>query len=576
MKNLGYHLKSKICLFLLLLSSGCIGPELVELDFVEVFTEKPRGLGLGTLILSGNVKRTIGNKNPLSDHGFVWAKNWSGELKDFEMGRAGIETLRLGALNKEGFKDTLPSLEPNQIVYHFRAYAVTDVGPIYGNLESFSFNFLVETDTITNGYNNEVTVSANLFGLEALQDSIIDRGHILDPDTAKLFLKPGVKKTSLKSSNDDGTFYSTFKNLAFNTLYYTKAYVQTRDGQIVYSKKVIPVKIRDGWLRVKNMPENRAHMIGGAVGNRAYISLGCNKEDCLLTNSDAVDVSYQYDPLNDTLGRWTEIQSFNGIPTVGAISFNLNNRLYVGLGNKGNGRYYDEIWAFDPASIGGSWNLVDTFPGGGRDGAVAFVINNKAYIGAGGSIDTNGNEVFMNDFYEYNPQTPRGARWKKVKSLPVQLSTGTLEQTLGRKNAAAFSLGGMGYVGTGTSGFEDLKDFWSFDPNRNQWLLIDALPGGPRRGALGFSIGDKGYLGMGFLAETGTYLADLWEFNPNAISGKKWRIRTSLLGGGRSNAVSFVIGNKAYVGGGRSIKIKNNNLEFILYPDFWMYTPETN
>lgn len=576
MSNIHDRLKAWTCLCFLFLFSNCVGPELIELDFVEVTTKKPQPLGVGTIMVSGNIKRTLPDNGQIAEHGFVWAKNWDGETKDFVKNHPATQTIPLGVLTENEFRDTLPGLDPNQTVYYFRAYVVTPQGTVYGELERFAFNFVVETDTITAKFNDEVTISAILYGLEALKDSIVDRGHILDKDSANLYMdKIFFKKTSLSSSNDDGAFYSSFKKLAFNTLYYAKAYTKTRDGRIVYSKEILPVKITDGWIRVKDLPSRRAHVIAGAIGNLAYVSLGCSDEDCLITKSEAIATTHQYDPLNDTLGRWTQVQEFNGAPGVGAISFTLNNRLYAGLGNIG-GAYYDQIWTYEPSSNGGAWREADIFPGKGRAGAVAFVINGKAYIGTGSAIDQNNSEVLTNDFYEYNPNADRGMRWRTVASLPAKLPTNVIEQNLGRKNATAFAINGMGYVGTGTTDIGDLKDFWAYDPQLNQWILSEDFPGDPRQDALGFSINGKGYLGMGFIAENSTYLADLWEFNPISVPGKKWKSRTQLLAGGRSGVASFVIGNKAYVGGGRSIQIKNNNLELILYSDFWMYTPEIN
>ena len=56
-----------------------------------------------------------------------------------------------------------------------------------------------------------------------------------------------------------------------------------------------------------------------------------------------------------------------------------------------------------------------------------------------------------------------------------------------------------GYIGTG----QDLngawrKDFWEYDPAANTWTQKADFGGTERRGALGFSIGNKGYIGTGY------------------------------------------------------------------------------
>lgn len=75
---------------------------------------------------------------------------------------------------------------------------------------------------------------------------------------------------------------------------------------------------------------------------------------------------------------------------------------------------------------------------------------------------------------------------------------------------------------------------------------IPDFGGIPRNGAVSFVVGEKGYIGMGLTDETTTPRAkDIWSFN-----GKTWNQITQFPGTGRQDAVAFVIGNKAYVGTG--------------------------
>ncbi len=558
-------------LCLLFWCTACIGPKLDQLDFVEVQTQLPESAGLGRLKLGGSLTRTLSAEDSLKDHGFIIAENWTRTPKELEMGKPGVKTISLGKIQGGSFSHTLNNLNTDQTSYAIKAYAIADGPPIYGTLERFSFNFSVQTDTVSIN-NNEATLSAFLFGLEALGDSVIDRGHIIARDTANLYLnKPFFKKTSLKSSNDDGVFSSNFAGLDFNTTYYGKAYAQTRDGRFVYSKKILSFRVKDGWLPVKvRLPAGQAHLVSGAIGNNGFMGVACLDELCLNENNEPDRMVYRFEVERDTLGKWIQIENYSGFPAKRSTSFSLNNRLYVTLGDRGMGNRFNttSIWAFDPIENGGEgkWILADTFPATGREGAVAFVINGKAYIGSGRSLDANGNQVLYSDFYEYSPSLERGQRWKKIASLPGS----------GRSEAAAFVVNNRGYVGTGFAVKGDLSDFWSYNPQSNQWAPVDSLPYDPRRGAISFSINGKGYIGTGFKSENSTYLSDLWSFDPTAARGKQWQTRTPLRSGGRSHAGLFVVNNRAYLGGGRSIFVKNNNLEFLIFSDFWMYTPETN
>jgi N-acetylneuraminic acid mutarotase len=82
-----------------------------------------------------------------------------------------------------------------------------------------------------------------------------------------------------------------------------------------------------------------------------------------------------------------------------------------------------------------------------------------------------------------------------------------------------FSIGTKGYIGTGndflTNGFTN--EFWEYNPASNSWTRKASLPTTPARVfAVGFSIGSKGYIGIGDkdpFAEGGLsgYYQDFWE-----------------------------------------------------------------
>ena len=75
----------------------------------------------------------------------------------------------------------------------------------------------------------------------------------------------------------------------------------------------------------------------------------------------------------------------------------------------------------------------------------------------------------------------------------------------------------------------------------NTWTRKADFAGGTRRNAAGFSIGKKGYVG------TSVGYVDLWEYDP-ALN--KWTTKADFPGYGRDNAISFSIGNKGYIGRG--------------------------
>jgi N-acetylneuraminic acid mutarotase len=81
-----------------------------------------------------------------------------------------------------------------------------------------------------------------------------------------------------------------------------------------------------------------------------------------------------------------------------------------------------------------------------------------------------------------------------------------------RETAIGFSIGNKGYVGLGTDAtYSDKnKDFWQYDPSTNTWIKKADYPGTGIYGATGFSVNDKGYVGLGGSAEYGQK-KDFWE-----------------------------------------------------------------
>ncbi|MCU0440602.1 MAG: IPT/TIG domain-containing protein [Raineya sp.] len=151
--------------------------------------------------------------------------------------------------------------------------------------------------------------------------------------------------------------------------------------------------------------------------------------------------------------------------------------------------------------------------------------------------------------------------WKNVADL-----AGT-----SRLSAIAFSIGNKGYVGLGYGINVYYKDFWEYDPTTNTWTQKADFAGTGRAGAVSFSIGEVGFVGLG---STGLYpnqtsLNDFWAYDP---ATNTWISRTSFPGGIRYGASSFVVNGKAYAGLG----YHSSNSVPTYYKDWYEYNPITN
>jgi N-acetylneuraminic acid mutarotase len=203
---------------------------------------------------------------------------------------------------------------------------------------------------------------------------------------------------------------------------------------------------------------------------------------------------------------------------------------------------------YDILNPKGEWEEKSSFPGGGRNSAILFVIDDKAYMGLGDSEDTSKQ---VNDLWEYNVANDL---WTQKADFPGE----------GRSGASAFSVGGKGYVtlGLGDGGVSfDKKDLWEYNPSTDTWVQKKDFPGKLRYASSAFVIDDKAYMCLG--EDSNLYdMKEVWEYTP-ALD--KWTQKSNFPGKERTFASSFVINSKGYICLGK-YGLKE-------YSDLWEYNP---
>ncbi|TKG97085.1 hypothetical protein EYV94_01260 [Puteibacter caeruleilacunae] len=275
---------------------------------------------------------------------------------------------------------------------------------------------------------------------------------------------------------------------------------------------------------------------------------------------------------------WKKVAPFPGTGRSGAVGFALNGRGYVGTGygyKQADDTYTDELedfYEFNPngtTTIGevtysGSWTKVADFPGGRRRGALAFVLNGKAYVGTGygpGVEDEEGVEIVSNDMYTFD-----GSNWVEVGS------------TIGkRQDASVFMIDGKAYiVGGRNKDGSNNEDFYSFDGT--DWIELTDLDhtdfgwtGVMRSNAVSFSLDEIGYVALGTSKE-------VWKYDPtldNKALGKAalphkhtWYEKTEFEGTARTGAISFVWQGRIFLGLGGPAGSP--------YDDIWEFKPYDN
>jgi N-acetylneuraminic acid mutarotase len=269
------------------------------------------------------------------------------------------------------------------------------------------------------------------------------------------------------------------------------------------------------------------------VNDKLYVGTGLRNN---YTNSFS-----EYDPGRNT---WTAVASLPSDVRLNAIGFAIGNYGYVGLGSNclGSGvctfQYFSDLWRYDPRS--NSWARMADFPGTARALAATFVIGDNAYV-------TGGSYAGDNDLWEYNPAANS---WTRKVDYPGRC---TARQT-------AFSVAGKGYLGLGYSD-GPCDDFWRYDPSANSWTATAIFPGPARYDALGFSLGNTSFVVGG-----GTVLTDVWAYNPSNDSWAK--LDTAYPGKGRSQMIAGIASGRIFLGLGT-----NSDAGAPVGDDLWEYIP---
>jgi N-acetylneuraminic acid mutarotase len=290
----------------------------------------------------------------------------------------------------------------------------------------------------------------------------------------------------------------------------------------------------DTWTDKASFPGLwRQDGVGFSIGAKGYFGTG------VIWGGDGEGSAqffidfWEYDPATDA---WTQKVDFIGGERVNAVGFSIGTKGYIGLGYSDG--HPQDVYEYDPG--GNTWKKVADFPGTGREKAAAFSIAGKGYVGTGQCDEGGPFFVYKNDLWEYNPALDS---WRQVASF------GDGEAEDGRYIAVGFSIGNKGYIGTGINDSDYFKDFWEYDPAIGElgaWTKKTDFGGSARQAAVGFSINGKGYIGAGYTGSpTNAPLKDFWAYDPSANT---WTQIEDLVGPTRMSAVGFSIDNKGYVG----------------------------
>lgn len=256
----------------------------------------------------------------------------------------------------------------------------------------------------------------------------------------------------------------------------------------------------------------------------------------------------------------------------GAVAFTLNGKGYVGLGYDGT-HYLNDFWEYNPED--NSWSKVAAdYPDSLRF-AVAFVIDNVAYVGTGEDYDYN----YVNKFYKFD-----GTKWEAVATKKTKVS-----------QASAFTCvasDGLeyGYVvgGKGTDGASYMLE--RYDPRNNTWTTMNYTKDHSRNdfddnytlSSYGHTVfvlyPEDPYQCRVYLTTGGASSAAgkaTWEYFP---AYDYWVQRTAFEGSSRKFAVSFTLRDRSgkdhgFVSTGTTGDMTISGSSASFYGDTWLFNP---
>jgi N-acetylneuraminic acid mutarotase len=286
---------------------------------------------------------------------------------------------------------------------------------------------------------------------------------------------------------------------------------------------------------------------------------------------------------------------WNAATRSGAASFVINGKAYVGTGRQSASTLLKDFWEYDPAA--NSWKRLGDFPSIARGSAYSFMIDNVGYVG-GGDAAGNSHNMFAYDVATdtWTPKTPYpnsadliqvkattlggkayvgfgGTNFDGSKSFYVYdsatdqwtyKSTGYTGPS--RSGGISFTLNNKIYIGLGADdNMRTLKDFYSFDPATDTWTKLGDFPGEGKYMAVGFALGNKGYVGTGMELVSGAVRVnnDMWSYES---STDKWTKVSNYGGSPRFGMTALIFGDKAYIGSGQDDYYNG-------YKDFWVFKP---
>jgi hypothetical protein len=386
------------------------------------------------------------------------------------------------------------------------AILLLSYGCIKENLERLSF-VEVETLEVLSKTEAETIIQGLVKGLEG-SERVQEAGIILHEDSLALAgpVDPrNFPRRAGRQNLGNEAFQAVFQGLPPDTFFFYRAYALTNEGEV----KLEPA---------------------GGIGK--FIIPGIRAANILeIKRSGIVATAF---------GKVTPVEKIDDLEEYGHLWFKSGNDLAaISLGRSisENGEYESVFYNLEP---GVEYRVVAFARETGKPGrAEAENVTDTVLLNNRGLWQD------LNQELTATGATPSG-------SFQMLRRYGAVYFTMEREGQE------VAFMGLGTrDGVNGLLDFWAYDPDEGKWTPVaDEFPGGTRRDVVHFELNGMVYVGTG-QDFNGTYKNDFyrfdgttWDDTPIRLSNDPSDERT----GARRAAYAFVLGGRAYVGGGLESK----------------------
>jgi len=545
---------------------GCASPKLDPLDFVDTTILSLAFENFNVVHLKGQVLRQGGSAE--GECGFLWAYDRTA-VEDLKPEAQRI-LLALPLIGGDGsFETSLGDLELGRSIYvrSFVTLRDEDAGErkiFSAKTASFTVGEIVETLGNTLIVNDSVVVFGQLLGIFNAGISVTQHGHVLTKTT----IVPTLGCPDCQASKKGGSSADVpFSSEFAGLAFNTTYYVRAyaiSSGDTFYSKTLETFRVRDGWERVTKFPYSYAEGTAATLGGKAYAGFGCIKANGCLQN-DLLPEFWQFNPIAlNGLGKWSPS---NELPIT--MTKQYNNASFVL-----DGKFH---------AIGGIVGILNSLQsnliyydpitqGWAQDFDAlamgrtgAVAFTLKGKAYVGAGRDMNYNE--LNDFWEYNPTT---GQWRLVASMPLQRNPGyPVETNAGRFEAVAFTIQDeYAYVGSGQYLNLSLRDFWRFQPPANNQELgkWEQIAFLPTEAPGRYEAVAMSIADKGYFG-TGysQTVGYLDDWWQYDPSQNKWSAKTFFKAGARTNSMGFALDNRGYLGTGQTRIPINNGTDYAEY-----------